>query len=101
MGDIAACCTREPGSRAWTAGRRWCSEPAFRSDVGRGRQAVFVDLGHLDPARLTRGEATLAGGAFATRNFRTRSSCAAAGDADARVLHAVQQAGDALRLSGL
>ncbi|GAB1582688.1 4-hydroxythreonine-4-phosphate dehydrogenase PdxA [Phyllobacterium phragmitis] len=31
---------------------------------------VFVDLGHLDPADVTRGEATLAGGKFATENFR-------------------------------
>jgi 4-hydroxy-L-threonine phosphate dehydrogenase PdxA len=31
---------------------------------------VFVDLGHLDPADVTRGEATLAGGTFATANFR-------------------------------
>jgi 4-hydroxy-L-threonine phosphate dehydrogenase PdxA len=31
---------------------------------------VFVDLGHLDPADVTRGEATLAGGNFATENFR-------------------------------
>ncbi|GGA95211.1 4-hydroxythreonine-4-phosphate dehydrogenase 3 [Brucella endophytica] len=31
---------------------------------------VFIDLGHLDPADVTRGEATLAGGRFATENFR-------------------------------
>ena len=31
---------------------------------------VFIDLGHLDPADVTRGEATLAGGTFATENFR-------------------------------
>lgn len=31
---------------------------------------VFVDLGHLDPADVDRGQATPAGGAFATRNFR-------------------------------
>jgi 4-hydroxy-L-threonine phosphate dehydrogenase PdxA len=30
----------------------------------------FVDLGHLDPADVTRGEATLAGGTFASENFR-------------------------------
>ncbi|MGV4791868.1 4-hydroxythreonine-4-phosphate dehydrogenase PdxA [Rhizobium sp. F40D2] len=32
---------------------------------------VFIDLGHLDPADVQRGEATLAGGTFATTNFRT------------------------------
>lgn len=31
---------------------------------------VFIDLGHLDPAEVTRGEATLAGGRFSTQNFR-------------------------------
>ncbi|WP_046117269.1 4-hydroxythreonine-4-phosphate dehydrogenase PdxA [Ensifer aridi] len=44
---------------------------------------VFVDLGHLDPADVVRGEATLAGGAFATRNFRTALKLAHAGKADA------------------
>jgi 4-hydroxythreonine-4-phosphate dehydrogenase len=32
---------------------------------------VFIDLAHLDPADVDRGEATLAGGTFATTNFRT------------------------------
>lgn len=32
---------------------------------------IFIDLGHLDPADVIRGEATLVGGQFATRNFRT------------------------------
>jgi 4-hydroxythreonine-4-phosphate dehydrogenase len=36
-----------------------------------GERHVFIDLGHLDPADVTRGEATLAGGTFATTNFRT------------------------------
>ncbi|TBC25409.1 4-hydroxythreonine-4-phosphate dehydrogenase PdxA (plasmid) [Rhizobium ruizarguesonis] len=31
---------------------------------------VFVDLAHLDPAEVSLGEATLAGGQFATANFR-------------------------------
>ncbi|TAT72616.1 4-hydroxythreonine-4-phosphate dehydrogenase PdxA [Rhizobium leguminosarum bv. viciae] len=31
---------------------------------------VFVDLAHLDPAEVSLGEATLAGGRFATANFR-------------------------------
>jgi len=40
----------------------------FSTDVAD--RPVFVDLGHLDPADVTRGEATLAGGRFATENFR-------------------------------
>ncbi|MGH6763658.1 MAG: 4-hydroxythreonine-4-phosphate dehydrogenase PdxA [Phyllobacterium sp.] len=43
---------------------------------------VFVDLGHLDPADVTRGEATLVGGNFATRNFRFALLLANAGRAD-------------------
>ena len=38
--------------------------------VAPTERPVFVDLGHLDPADVTRGEATLAGGMFATENFR-------------------------------
>ncbi|CAN7669451.1 4-hydroxythreonine-4-phosphate dehydrogenase PdxA [Phyllobacterium sp. LjRoot231] len=38
--------------------------------TGPAERPVFVDLGHLDPADVTRGEATLAGGIFATENFR-------------------------------
>ncbi|NVD39900.1 4-hydroxythreonine-4-phosphate dehydrogenase PdxA [Ensifer sp. HO-A22] len=44
---------------------------------------VFVDLGHLDPADVDRGEATLAGGTFATRNFRTALELAHSGKAEA------------------
>ncbi|TWA28694.1 4-hydroxythreonine-4-phosphate dehydrogenase [Sinorhizobium medicae] len=44
---------------------------------------VFVDLAHLDPADVVRGEATLAGGTFATRNFRTALELAHAGKAEA------------------
>ncbi|WP_432652079.1 4-hydroxythreonine-4-phosphate dehydrogenase PdxA [Phyllobacterium myrsinacearum] len=38
--------------------------------INPAERPVFVDLGHLDPADVTRGEATLAGGTFATENFR-------------------------------
>ncbi|WP_026622632.1 4-hydroxythreonine-4-phosphate dehydrogenase (plasmid) [Ensifer sp. WSM1721] len=51
-------------------------------EAGTSRH-VFVDLGHLDPADVARGEATLAGGSFATRNFRTALELAHAGNADA------------------
>jgi 4-hydroxythreonine-4-phosphate dehydrogenase len=40
---------------------------------------IFIDLGHLDPADVQRGEATLIGGQFATRNFRTALELAHAG----------------------
>ncbi|MCX8281415.1 4-hydroxythreonine-4-phosphate dehydrogenase PdxA [Phyllobacterium sp. 0TCS1.6C] len=43
---------------------------------------VFVDLGHLDPADVVVGEATLAGGTFATRNFRLALELADAGRVD-------------------
>lgn len=44
---------------------------------------VFIDLGHLDPAEVKRGEATLEGGQFATRNFRTALELADAGRVEA------------------
>ncbi len=44
---------------------------------------VFIDLGHLHPADVERGEATLAGGTFATRNFRTALELAHHGRAQA------------------
>jgi len=48
-----------------------------------GEHHVFIDLGHLDPADVTRGEATLAGGTFATTNFRTALQLADEGKAQA------------------
>ncbi len=44
---------------------------------------VFVDLGHLDPAHVTRGVASKVGGTFAMTNFRTALRLAHAGAADA------------------
>jgi 4-hydroxythreonine-4-phosphate dehydrogenase len=44
---------------------------------------VFVDLANLDPRAVERGAATLAGGRFATENFRAALRLAAAGKADA------------------
>ncbi|SES37725.1 4-hydroxythreonine-4-phosphate dehydrogenase [Tranquillimonas rosea] len=43
---------------------------------------VFVDLGHLDPATVTRGTAEKAGGDFACRNFREALLLAHAGKVD-------------------
>ncbi len=44
---------------------------------------TFVDLGHLDPKRVTRGVASREGGTFAMANFRTALRLANAGVADA------------------
>ena len=44
---------------------------------------VLIDLKNLDPKDMTPGAATLAGGRFATENFRRALLCAAAGKADA------------------
>lgn len=44
---------------------------------------AFIDLAHLSPEEVDRGEATLAGGTFATKNFRTALELAHAGKADA------------------
>ena len=45
--------------------------------------AVFVDLAHLDPARVQRGEASEAGGTFALANYRYALTLARNGQADA------------------
>lgn len=44
---------------------------------------IFVDLKNLDPKDVQRGEATLAGGTFATHNFREALKFADAGHAQA------------------
>src|SRR5207244_3792943 len=43
---------------------------------------VFVDLRHLDPATIRRGEASAAGGGFAMRNFREALLLAKSGRVD-------------------
>ena len=48
-----------------------------------GARPVFVDLGHLDPAKVRIGEATPEGGAFALENFRQALLMAHRGEADA------------------
>ena len=45
--------------------------------------AVLLDLGHLDPASLTTGQSSVAGGRFALTNFRAALQLAAKGGADA------------------
>ena len=44
---------------------------------------VFIDLGHLAPSAVKRGEATPEGGAFALENFRRALLMAQQGKADA------------------
>lgn len=48
-----------------------------------GDRPVLIDLGNLDPAEVTPREATLAGGRFASENFRRALKLAAADGADA------------------
>ncbi|MEZ5844316.1 MAG: 4-hydroxythreonine-4-phosphate dehydrogenase PdxA [Hyphomicrobiaceae bacterium] len=57
--------------------------PGSNSELDLSRGAVLVDLGHLDPATMTTGESSQAGGAFALRNFRAVLRLARAGAADA------------------
>jgi hypothetical protein len=59
--------------RAWTPG----------AAISFDGVPVFVDLGHLDPARVTRGTASRVGGTFALANFRAALRLGAAGGADA------------------
>lgn len=70
---------------ARTAGLNLELETATLDTFGRmkGERHVFIDLGHLDPANVDRGEATLAGGTFATTNFRTALQLADQGRAQA------------------
>ena len=55
--------------------------PADVEQAAPGRP-VFVDLQHLDPADIRRGEASAAGGSFAMRNFREALLLAKSGRAD-------------------
>jgi len=53
------------------------------TDMDLSKGAVVADLGHLDPAGVTRGESSVAGGDFAMANFRTVLRMGAKGGADA------------------
>src|SRR5258706_2872705 len=56
----------------------------YEADVpAAADRPIFIDLGHLDPADVVRGTATLAGGKFATENFRRALLFAASGKAHA------------------
>ena len=65
--------------------------------LGRGRP-VLLDLGHGDPATLTRGEASAAGGAFAMANFKRALALAQDGTVDAICFTPFNK--QALRLAG-
>jgi 4-hydroxythreonine-4-phosphate dehydrogenase len=52
-----------------------------KPDLSAG--AILLDLGHLDPATLTTGQSSKAGGTFAMTNFRTALRMGASGEADA------------------
>ena len=58
--------------------------PVGLAEVGRASagRPVFIDLHHLDPRTLRRGEASAAGGAFAMRNFREALLLAKSGNID-------------------
>jgi 4-hydroxythreonine-4-phosphate dehydrogenase len=52
------------------------------ADAARPGHALFVDLGHLDPATIPQGETSPGAGAFAIETFRRAIAHAAAGRAD-------------------
>src|SRR3954469_6800241 len=56
------------------------SENALPADAGK---PILVDLANCDPSGVTISKATLAGGTFATENFRRALRLAAGGGADA------------------
>ena len=59
------------------------------------RAPVFIDLGHLDPASVTRSTATAEGGRFALTNYRHALTMGRDGRARRGLLHAIQQEGHA------
>jgi 4-hydroxythreonine-4-phosphate dehydrogenase len=67
-------------------------------DQASAGKPVFVDLRHLDPAAIRRGEASAAGGAFAMRNFREVLLLAKSGHADGVLLTPLNKF--ALKLAG-
>ncbi|WP_062111559.1 4-hydroxythreonine-4-phosphate dehydrogenase PdxA [Aureimonas sp. AU40] len=56
---------------------------ASEAEIVPGARHVLVDLGHLSVEEVERGQATLPGGLFATRNFRSALEMAHRGEADA------------------
>lgn len=67
----------------------------LRFEPGR---ASLLDLGHLDPATVKRGEASAASGGFAMHNFRAALELARAGEVDAVCFTPFNKA--ALKLAG-
>lgn len=64
----------QPDLAVIDAQQRWPAAPT---------KPLFIDLHHLDPRSVERGEASPAGGAFATQNFRHALELAQQGKADA------------------
>lgn len=73
LAEGAAIAKVSPDVAPWAAG----------SSLDASTKPVFVDLGHLDPKRVTRGVASKEGGQFAMTNFRTVLRLANAGVTDA------------------
>jgi 4-hydroxy-L-threonine phosphate dehydrogenase PdxA len=71
----------EEGARV--AGLPLDVESGGREDAPSAGRPFFIDLANLDPRDVERGIATLAGGRFATDNFRQALRFAADGKADA------------------
>jgi 4-hydroxythreonine-4-phosphate dehydrogenase len=57
--------------------------PAWHPSAAAPAGHAFYDLAHLDPAAVTRGEASAAGGAFALANFTTALALAREGALEA------------------
>jgi 4-hydroxythreonine-4-phosphate dehydrogenase len=70
---------------------------AADAELAPGRP-VLLDLGHLDPASVRRGEASAAGGAYALKNFTTGLGLARDGVLDALCFTPFNK--QALRLAG-
>ncbi len=81
IGDRRCSRGRSKGSPACDSSLASAPLDSFEQ-AGKDRH-VFIDLAHLNPADVVRGEATLAGGTFATTNFRTALKLADSGRAHA------------------
>jgi 4-hydroxythreonine-4-phosphate dehydrogenase len=75
----------DEGARAAGVRPRVTYRAAGQSVQAHTDEAIFVDLGHLDPDTISKGVASRAAGAFAIENFRRAINFAASGDADAVV----------------
>ncbi len=72
----------EYGARAAGVSPRVTYCTADTATAPKSGEAMFVDLGHLDPAGIPKGEISIGAGAFAVENFRRAIAFAATGHAD-------------------